>query len=574
VAAKSSRPELKRSERRRSKANFLQELSQLQVIAKKHDNIPGYKAAACVQLGYPVFKMDTAVALAFKKRIPTVDEMMLRLIELGVDHSHPIADFLGIDHSMVEDHASRLAEMEQIRRASGDAKTGAKFDLMEAGKLLVKQLEFVQQQTETWTLFIDGNSRKICGHNKSGVALRTIVAKTCNERGIEVLDPDPREFPKAHEIDIADLEKRINSSGRTRRPGSGVAKTVQCITETSNYQMRYLPFHVVIYESEIIGEPIFKSVFSGPEIEEVEEFLNKDWWPSYKRAFLPSDEIGIPPVEAVKMLAISATEKSSVVQEAETKIRDIEVQIIRKETEPRSSDNTKSEAEIADLKRQLEAAKTQAQNAVLAQKKAEADAESKASKTSHKVVEWNEHVQYLADAVENSKRRLLIVSPWIKKRIVDNTFYYRLKSLLGNGVSIRILFGMPFDGRHEGQSTDPAVIDDFRSLAKEGDFKSADLSFVNGTHEKVLIKDDEFIIVSSHNWLSYDGKRSQRGELGALISDKNTIDAQWAKFERILQEALAKPQPVIPPSIYPPRGRSPGGQRPIKHGKFPKMHRE
>ena len=92
MAAKSSSSEVKRSDRGRPKADFLQELNQLQGIAKKHDNIPGYKAAACVQLGFPVFKMDTAIALAFKKRIPTVDEMMLRLIELGVDHSHPIAD--------------------------------------------------------------------------------------------------------------------------------------------------------------------------------------------------------------------------------------------------------------------------------------------------------------------------------------------------------------------------------------------------------------------------------------------------------------------------------------------------
>lgn len=567
MAVKSSSPEPRRAERGRPKADFLQELQSLQAIAKEHNDIPGYKAATCIQLGFPVYKMDASVALAFKKRIPTVDEMILRLVELNIDHSTDMSSFLGVDHSLIEDHASRLSDMEQIRRMNGIDGKGPRYELMEAGKSLVKQLEFIQQQTETWTIYIDGFSRKICGLNRGGVAARTIVAKTCKDRGIEMLDPVDSDFPKAHEIDIAQLEKQINSSGRGRRSNSGIAKNVQCITELMNYQTRFIPFYVVVYEPDVAGEPIFKSISKPQSIEGLDDFLNQKWWPAYKMIFQSNSIPAAHEVDIVASISGSAVPETRHLLEAETRVRDIEVLLAKKETE--SPTDVLRRAEIEDLKKELSAAKLIAATALEAQQRAEAEAAS--LKLNGKVVEWNEHSGFLADALDNARKRLLIVSPWMKRRVVDDHFFYRVKRLLGNGVIVRVLYGMPTEGRKDPQTSDPAAIDDLLDLYKEGDMKIADLSCLDGTHEKILIKDDDFFIATSHNWLSYDGKKSQRREKGVLVTDKKTIDDQWNIFEKTLQLAISK-SPVKPPTQA-SQSQRPLAQAPPRstaHGKFPK----
>jgi PLD-like domain len=569
MAAKSSISDGGRPGRgKRRSEGYLDSIKESQEIARKNDDFPGYKASACLSLGYPILKVDATVALTLKKRLPTIDEMILRLIDLETGHAKNMASFLGIDVAMVEDHASRLSEQEQIRRFSD--KDGAYYELMTAGRIAVCELQVSHSRTESCALYIDAESHKISGINKGGVSVKTILPKTCRERGIELLlDGSDLEFPKAHEIDIAQLEKQLNAATRGR-PKQQVAKNVQCITEMSGYQTRYLPIHVVIYEPELSGEPTYKLIYDGPSKLDIKDYLEKSWWPTQKHLFVPVHVERDAIDELTKELADGTGATSREFLKAEEREKEIETRISEKSASLAAVTKNANDEEIEALRKELEMVREEKAQALKAAETLERSVEEAMKRNLVRVLEWHEHYEILSQAIKGAQRRLLIVSPWIRSRIIDDVFYYNLKTLLGNGVMIRIMYGMPFDDRHDGQQSDRSAIDDLLSLQKNGDIQIQDLSSVGGTHEKILIRDSDYFISTSHNWLSYAGKKSSRRETGTIVTDIRIINPQWDKYMKIFDEARHRQNSGINPSLAHSHHALHAPPTSATHGKFPR----
>jgi hypothetical protein len=141
-------------------------------------------------------------------------------------------------------------------------------------------------------------------------------------------------------------------------------------------------------------------------------------------------------------------------------------------------------------------------------------------------VETYEHPRILREALRSSRERLLLISPWLKAGVVDDEFVGLLESALERGVRVYLGWGMSAS-ETESPDADPKVLNRLTQLASGQ--SGFEFKRLGNTHAKVLLCDDRFIVVTSFNWLSFQGnpKRTFRDERGTMVSIKKHVDEQF-----------------------------------------------
>ncbi len=110
-----------------------------------------------------------------------------------------------------------------------------------------------------------------------------------------------------------------------------------------------------------------------------------------------------------------------------------------------------------------------------------------------------DHPLLLQDALVTTQKRRLIISPWIRAKVVNHDFLKKLEMLLQRSVSIFIGFGTSEqkDNTENMFPHDQLALEKLRQLADK--YPSFRLKRLGNTHAKVLLKDSEFVAVSSFN---------------------------------------------------------------------------
>lgn len=133
-----------------------------------------------------------------------------------------------------------------------------------------------------------------------------------------------------------------------------------------------------------------------------------------------------------------------------------------------------------------------------------------------------EHPEWLEEALTSSKRRLLIVSPWIREAVVNGEFVRRVEAL-AQRVDVTIFWGA---GNNEG--TDPSALKALHDAARRS--KRLAVVRVDDASGKILVSDG-YYIKTSFNWLSFRGdpSRKYRQEEGDLVQDRALADRAYDK---------------------------------------------
>ena len=149
-----------------------------------------------------------------------------------------------------------------------------------------------------------------------------------------------------------------------------------------------------------------------------------------------------------------------------------------------------------------------------------------------------DHPDYLKDALEVSKSRLLIFSPWVNAAIVNEDFRYKLEQLLKRGVSVTIGWGFGTDRESEKSKNHSSALRRLQKLTNH--YKNFNFVKLDESHAKVLIYDDTYI-ATSFNWLSFKGDKNltYRTEIGEKRTNKKAVDDRY-KF--MIEESLARGQ--------------------------------
>jgi predicted RNA-binding protein with RPS1 domain/DNA-binding MarR family transcriptional regulator len=157
---------------------------------------------------------------------------------------------------------------------------------------------------------------------------------------------------------------------------------------------------------------------------------------------------------------------------------------------------------------------------------AEGGDDSESDVLSRTAIRWlgvYEHPQWLDSAVTNSKRRLLIISPWIRQAVVNDQWVRRIEQL-SRTVDVTLFWGLG-----DNEKSDQASRDTLHAAARRSD--RLGIVRVDDTHAKVLVSDG-YYIKTSFNWLSFRGdpSRKYRQEEGDLVQDQVLADRAYDKY--------------------------------------------
>lgn len=157
----------------------------------------------------------------------------------------------------------------------------------------------------------------------------------------------------------------------------------------------------------------------------------------------------------------------------------------------------------------------------------------------------HEHQPLLMDAISTATERVMIICPWITPEVVDRPALATIRKLLEAGRQLYIGYGI-----EEGRPPKAVPQDLIRMASEFGNFH---LRHFGDTHEKVLIKDAEYAVLGSFNWLSFRGDpgRKLRRERSWKVSDPVFVEKEFALFEARFR---AKPRRGKPDAEEIPEG--------------------
>ena len=147
--------------------------------------------------------------------------------------------------------------------------------------------------------------------------------------------------------------------------------------------------------------------------------------------------------------------------------------------------------------------------------------------TEGKTIEVDEHKKYFIYILENAKQSIYIQSPWVNWRTLQLYKDY-IEAAVNRGVEVTIKYGLKPRNRFDKIGIDEESKRFFNSLDKSS------FRLIKGDdHSKIVICDNEFMIMGSFNWLSFGGgnEPNARGETSSIIKNEAEIKKQIAKFQ-------------------------------------------
>jgi len=148
------------------------------------------------------------------------------------------------------------------------------------------------------------------------------------------------------------------------------------------------------------------------------------------------------------------------------------------------------------------------------------------------------HEELLEQAMNEARTRVLIVTPFIRRRLTDARFRNSLSDALRRGVDVSIVHGMP---THADQFDDTAYENQrIENLVREIGRHAVRLKFIRvtqngsstaGEHSKILVCDDRWAVVTSFNWLSFQ----ETNETGVRVGDPDSVAKLAALFDAHLR---------------------------------------
>ncbi|MBI3723616.1 hypothetical protein HY251_06640 [bacterium] len=156
------------------------------------------------------------------------------------------------------------------------------------------------------------------------------------------------------------------------------------------------------------------------------------------------------------------------------------------------------------------------------------------------VLGTSEHREALRDAIFDARRELIVVSPWLRTAAVDPELVGWFRTALDRRRDLRVTIGYGIE-RDPKKGRDPAARDQeeaLRRLQAVGDRARGRLRVVEigNTHEKLVVCDDRYVIITSFNFLSFNPRPGKgiRREMGHRITDQAVVAQVKAQVARVL----------------------------------------
>lgn len=481
-------------------------------IARRYDNRLGYDLIDYKEVGLPFYKISVVTLFQVRKPIPPIEEFILKSINLGLESTESISNFLGLDSQTILDAMSNLRINENIDLLPNQDGQQI-WKITKKGEITLRDAVIIIPDERTIPIYFDGLLRVIC--SKSSFDL--IKPREVKDKNILEISPFPAKPPELSELNPKEADeviRKLENQSKKKKDQDLIAfKSIE------RRERFYQPVLALIYKAKD-GNNEIQVAFA------IDGILS----PKHEDAFARSGQI-----EKLRIF--------EQLQNQQDKPEILAQSILSNNVIEQVKNTNTLEKELLTYQQKIERTTEQSEVEKLEQRIKELEKQIKENNKT-KFLKMYEHRPLLEEALSKSKERLLIISPWIKANAANNDLIDRLENLLKKGVDVYIGYGI--GGNDEKKDADVKAENIIRNLSNRyKNFYLKDLADSNPTHAKILISDNKYAVVTSFNWLSFKGEANWdngkfRDERGTKVYDNEEIDKLFKEYSEKID--IAKTQ--------------------------------
>lgn len=479
-------------------------------IAKKHANsIPGYELVKYYECACPIYKIDLNITMQKKKKLGIVQEFCLKFLSNDIKDIEEISKFLGLDKNIVYDS---IVELNRLDLVKIDSESDVSITLK--GRDILAELNLLVPEDLNIPIYVDGLTNNIFMSN-----VKFFNVKEVKRSSMSMLKPanTRHEMEEVKEKDISRVIKKYNKEYSNDDKYDGNLLSINHINKA---YFEYKKLNILTFYNKDREEIDIKVFEKGDRVSEYEEIILKMQNENIKQidldkkiVFEDINEDECFTQKLTKDIINSAWEYEKNKKNIEDKIDKIEIEI--KENEEILSE------ELIDLEERYTA--TQMVRVL----KEEVNLLKSQLDNKNRIIHTYEHRELLINALKTAKEFVVIVSPWIKRSGLDYELENLIKQAIGREINVYIGYGIS-----DKDDSDKEIIKRLNKMQEKNN-RLKIIKLAN-THEKVLVCDREFVVVTSFNWLSFRGNPEWgfRQETGIYTEYKEVIQSMILSLEQ------------------------------------------
>lgn len=502
-------------------------------IAARYNRLPGFRLVGYHNVAIPFWIATFDSLVIAEKNIPVVDEFVLRAIERGVNTTPDLSGFLGLSEKLITRRLGRLLTDDYVSVSPSANGNTASITLTRKGEQALKEVARTKPRRERIAIPYDGISRRpiLCKLERGSVlrpqqlrqyglfeipALPTSRPPTDEELSkIDFNRAVPKELRRDLSIHQILSATKVGSLDRRARE---VVMLIYCgVTDEDQVTVRFFsldarPLPEIDRGFQANGG--IKKLNLQAKLREHRESLKKELSADPEFQLLVEFSNGVrQSTEAAAGIAEGAKIKSAIAEKEEA---------LKQE----STGPTAAPLEIERLKKEIADLK-----------EAKLAAERQVIEVRSRALEPHEHVTIFSRALTDAKFRLMIISPWIKDRLMQN-HWVKIENLLRRKVTVFIGYGMPErrgDEPNEWEDRGERTLDFLQRMVATYP-RLMHLVKFGDTHAKVLLKDGDTLVAGSFNWMSFGGfdtvggKSVSREEISIYVSDPAEVEKMFQRY--------------------------------------------
>lgn len=463
------------------------------IAARRYsDQHPGYRLAYAGEAAVPVSLLTLDVLVQKRKKLPVVDEFVLRLADHGIHKIGNMAALLGIDPPTVSDAVAHQLSAETVEYRP-DSLGGHKVLLTYGGRRAVEELSTITPQRTEYQRAFDRLLWKPTPHGRPDLVTRA----DAEAQGMLVL-------PSARTAEVATGDvtpRRLNLLLDQAQQDSGRPAVEVLSVEAITRQPRlYLPAVLLVFTSDAADDQRFNLVVDDTLSDPHDSAL-------HQVGGLERTKIQIAPAVGEPDLPVPLRHQRTPYEV----VRDLQ----RRADDPPASDGTPAMASPGAAEQESVTAR------------AELDALTVRS------VPLFEHRELLMTAFETARTRFLLAAPFVRDAVVTGDFLAKLEVMLRrSGLTAHIGYGLG----HDLAQSDNTALSQLRGLARR--YPRLTVAHVPDPQPNILIFDDTWVN-SGFDWLSFRDQptHTYRPEEGTLVRDKAHVDEQYNHYAELISQA-------------------------------------
>lgn len=480
----------------------------IEELAKKKDNsVPNSTLVKYYEAGIPQWHMESILTMLKPKKLSVLQEFILKFISSGIDDVSDICNFLGVNTSAVN---NAVALLQKNSLLTVDI-FYSKLKLTDKGEEALKEAATIVPEDIEYALYVDGlignvylDTRKLYTskelRNFQIKPINTTVEKpTLDTLAYEEVKRAISLFKKNHAYEQDKLEGELQE----------VSQVVKTYVE-------YKKVYVLVFINNK-SEDIEFQVYDGTT-------RNDDYSIAFQKQYNNNTRV------------LDFDSKESTDEESDNSLISVLPQEIIESAKTFSYKDSTLEREISNLTTQLDAIKDNSDDDEEQKESAterirflekKIDEMKNERKGADRILSTYDHRPLLIDALENAQNMVVIVSPWIKSGGLNNEILGRIEKALQRKTQVIIGYGIS-----EKEDSDKWILKKLSDIQKKRYGNNLHLVRLSNTHEKVLIKDNEYMVITSFNWLSFKGDPNKgfRQETGYYTESKDAIKQMKANL--------------------------------------------